>query len=176
MGVRGSIKQVLAAAVVIALYVAGHVSPLLGQNLQVGLACGAAGTSVWFDVTLDPQGDSIGAVQNDITFNSTNAPITTCTKNTELASKDLSLSFLPSGCAGSACTTVRAIVLSLSNTDAILTPMVLYRCRVDIPANATPGNYPLAIHDASGSDPISNRKTISGISGQVSVTSGSCGC
>lgn len=152
------------------------VRPVLSQSLTVGLACGAAGTSVWFDVTFDPQGDSIGAVQNDITFNSTNAPITTCTKNTELASKDLSLSFLPSGCAGSACTTVRAIVLSLSNTDAILTPMVLYRCRVDIPANATPGNYPLAIHDASGSDPISNRKTISGISGQVSVTSGSCGC
>jgi hypothetical protein len=150
-------------------------APAAAQTITIGLACGAPGTSVWFDVTLDPQGKSIAATQNDILFNSTNTPIATCVKN-DLLTKNLRSGFLPAGCSGAACNTLRGIVVSTSDSDAILSPTVIFRCRVDIPATATAGNYPLLIRNVSGADPVSNPKPISGVNGQVSVTSGTCGC
>ncbi|MBI4517079.1 MAG: hypothetical protein HY699_14830 [Deltaproteobacteria bacterium] len=149
--------------------------PAAAQIITAGEACGQPGTSVWFDVTLDPQGKSIAATQNDISFNSTNTPIATCVREAQL-SKELSLAFLPAGCSGTACTALRAIMLSTSDSGAIGQPTVLYRCRVDIPANATPGSYPLVIHNAAGADPVTNPKPITGLDGQLGVTPGNCGC
>jgi hypothetical protein len=145
------------------------------QTITVGSIVGQVGTSVWFDVTLDPQGKSIAATQSDIGFDAANIPIGTCTRNQDL-DKDLSWSRLPTGCSGAACETVRGIILSTENSNAILTPTVLYRCRVDIPSGATPGTYPLTIQNASASDPISNPRALTEVDGQVTVTSGGSGC
>ena len=73
--------------------------PATSQTLTAGQVCGQVGTSVWFDVTLNPQGKSIAATQNDISFDSVNTPIGTCTIADGL-NQSLSLNFLPSGCSG----------------------------------------------------------------------------
>ena len=103
MSARTSIGKLIVASLATAFFVTLRTAPVLGQTLTIGLASGAPGTSVWFDVTLDPQGKSIAATQNDIGFNSVNTPIATCVKNDALA-KDLSLNSLPNGCSGTACT------------------------------------------------------------------------
>jgi hypothetical protein len=170
-----STRRLCRAASTIGLLSLLFAAPATAQTITIGLACGAPGTSVWFDVTLDPQGSSISATQNDISFNSANSPIATCT-GADAPTQDLGTNFLPNGCTGAACTTIRGIVASLSDQWAIVIPTVIYRCRVDIPASAVAGNYPLYIQNVSGSDPASNPKSISGVNGQISVTSGSCGC
>jgi hypothetical protein len=149
-------------------------APAASQTITVESACGVPGTSVWFNVFFDPEDMSIAGTQNDITFNSINAPIATCTVNSAL-NKTLSMSFLPNGCTGTGCTTVRGLIYSMTNTGPIRSPIVLFSCRVDIPGGATLGSYALTIGNVSGSDPLTNPMPIAGVSGQITVAA-SCGC
>jgi hypothetical protein len=148
-------------------------SQALAQKLVVVNTCGHPGTSVWFSVWLNPQTKSIAAIQNDITFNSTNTPIGTC-QIAEGVNKSLSLAYLPNGCSGTGCNGIRVIILSMSDSNA-LGNGVLYQCRVDIPANATPGGYAFIVSNVAASDPLANPQSVSATSGGVQVTTGSCG-
>ena len=143
------------------------------QTLTLGSVSGIRGQSVWFDVTLSIESKSIAGTQNDITFNGANIPIGTCVKNDQLT-KDVSLTFLPAGCTGAACTSVRIIFSSMSDNSALDDLIVLYRCRVDIPSGAALGNYPLTISNVSGGDPVGNFVAMTGVNGQVTV--GCSGC
>jgi hypothetical protein len=161
---------VLAFGVIVPLLAA----PSAAQTITVGSVCGVPGTSVWFDVSFDPQDMSIAGTQNDIAFDSVNTPITTCTVNPDLG-KNLSRSFLPSGCSGTGCTSLRGLVFSTVSTGPIPSPIVLYTCRVDIPAGASLGTYALTIGNVSGGSPLGHFMPITGVSGNLYVLA-NCSC
>lgn len=156
--------------------------PTAAQTITIGSVGGVAGTSVWFDVSFDPGGKSIAGTQNDIVFDSIHTPIGTCAVNDQIP-KDLAWSFLPDGCVGSACNTIRATIISTTDdpdinrsTGPMLSPIVLYRCRVDIPAGLSQQNYPLTIGGVLGSDPLGNSKPVTGVSGTFMVFGSGGGC
>ncbi|MFI5396144.1 MAG: choice-of-anchor Q domain-containing protein [Candidatus Binatia bacterium] len=144
--------------------------------LWVGSATGAPGARVTFAVTLLPEGLSIAATQNDISF----APMTTVAANADgtpdcavnpLINKNLTAfaAFLPHGCSpGVDCQAIRAIVLSLGVQEA-LDDAVLYRCAVDIAGDAAPGRYPLMNSNALAADPFANPKQLNAVSGEIVV-------
>jgi hypothetical protein len=162
--------SLLALGVIVSLFAA----PAAAQTLTAGSVCGNPGESIWFYVTLNSNGESIAAVQNDIGFDSTNIPIGTC-QIAEGVNKGLFRTYLPNGCSGASCNGMRGIVLSTSDTNA-MNDGAVYQCRVDIPANAAPGNYPLTVSNVAASDPIANPQPLSAVNGSVYVTTGSCGC
>lgn len=140
-----------------------------GQLLTATSTAGYPGTSVWFNVELDPKGKNITATKNDIAFDAANIPVAHCEKNASLP-KDLSWQSQGSSA-------VRALILA--TTELTLAPIlqktVLYRCRVDIPANATTGWYPLTLTNVSASDALGNAKTLTVQSGTIAVVQ-CCGC
>jgi hypothetical protein len=144
------------------------------QTLTAVSVCGHPGDSIWFSVALNPRGKSIAAIQNDISFDSTNTPISTC-QIADGVNKSLSWTYLPNGCSGTGCTGMRGIVLSASDTNALIQGVV-YQCRIDIPTNATPGNYALTVSNPAASDPLANPQPLTGASGSVLVTTGTCSC
>jgi len=81
--------------------------------------------------------------------NVTSAP--DCAVNSSI-NKGGFFSFLPSGCTGTACTGLRAVIIALDNTDAI-PDGPLYSCTVDISPDATlEQSYPLTLSGAVASD------------------------
>ena len=159
---RQSVPGLLVA--VLSLFICGSSA---AQTITVGTISGARGASVWFDVTLNPQWKSIAGTQNEISFNAVNTPVVTCLVEPGHG-KSLSYARLPTGCGTGTCSKVRALILSTSDATA-LPSSVLYRCRIDIPSNATPGAYALTVQNPSGSDTDGNIKAVSGISGQITV-------
>ncbi|MFQ5667267.1 MAG: choice-of-anchor Q domain-containing protein [Candidatus Binatia bacterium] len=127
--------------------------------IHLGTATGNPGDEVSFAATLATEGVTIGSAQNDITFDSVNAPIAArpsgqpdCTVNPGI-NKQPSFSFLPSPCRPPACT-LRAAVFSLSlPISPIPDGSTLYTCTVSISATAPPGEYQLAISRIAFADP-----------------------
>jgi len=79
-----------------------------------------------------------------------------CTVNA--AGKQAFFSFLPPDCTGTACTGLRAIVVSLDTTQkptAIADGTTLYSC-TSTPLGSTANAYPLTISNASAGDPDGN--------------------
>jgi hypothetical protein len=140
-----------------------------------GTSTGAPGTAVSFAVQLQTGGLAVGSTQNDVTFDPLHTPIRAlpsgdpdCTLTPGIGTPISDFSFQPSGCAGSACTAVRAIVFSL------LMPIpdgVLYTCTVDIAADTPSGSYPMVISDATAASPTGDPLPTSGSGGAVVVTS-----
>jgi hypothetical protein len=160
-------KLTIGVAYFAALATIGLATSAAAQTISASSVSGVRCGSVWFNVTLDPQGKSIAGTQNDISYSTANIPIATCQKDTNLTDKDLSWSYPATG-------KVRGLILSTSDSSAILSPKVVYRCRVDIPATATLGTYTLTVSNAKGTDPLGNSKTLTGQNGQITITSGGC--
>lgn len=153
--------------------------PSLAQSLFIGSATGAAGTSVWIDVTIDPDGSGLANSQIDILF-AQNARIGAdsqgkpdCTV-AEGVGKGISANFLPNGCSPSACTKARIILWSASDVEPMPGSMVAYRCRIDIASTAAAGtSYPLTSSNVFGADPLANQLTFPFVgNGQVTVGGG----
>jgi MYXO-CTERM domain-containing protein len=67
-----------------------------------------------------------------------------CTVNSAIRKEATAFAFLPSGCAGSACNGVRALVFSLQSPNRLIpNGSVLYTCPVNILAGTANGMYPL---------------------------------
>jgi hypothetical protein len=129
-------------------------------------------------VTLLPNERSIAGTQNDIGFSSAAAiaalPSGTpdCAVNPGLEKNGTAFAFLPNGCTpGVDCVAVRAIVLSLNESYAILSPAVLYTCAVDIAEEAAPGRYLLTNQNAMASDPGGGARQLGAGNGYVLVAS-----
>ena len=144
--------------------------------IQVGSVSGAAGSTQSLSVTLSSQGSMVAGTQNDIDFEAA-APINAvsgspdCAVNPAINKGATAFSFLPSGCSGTACTGVRALVLSFSNTTAIPDGSVLYTCNIAIGASAS-GTLPLTCANAGASDPDGNALTTTCTNGSVTVGGG----
>ena len=146
-----------------------------GPTIIIGMATGYPGDRVTFSATIDTAGVDISSEQSDITFDVANAPIAAlpngapdCTINASLG-VGASFSFNSFAgcqgqtacccamsappCPGTACTTLRAAVLSLSfPLTALPDGALLYTCHVNIAASAAPATYPLTQRNIVMSD------------------------
>lgn len=145
-------------------------------QLALGAVSGAAGQTVLVSATLRSGGERLAGTQNDIEFDPRQISIPAksngrpdCAANSALGKEGTAFSFLPTGCLKTkSCTSVRALVLSLSNVEPIADGAVLYTCRVAIAADASPGAHPLAISRVGFSSP--NGQAIHGAGANGSVT------
>ena len=109
---------------------------------------GKLGDLVSLAASLDTLGAPITKVENIINFDNFTTPIAAlvngapdCVVNPLLKKADTLFEFLPHGCTGLACTQVRAVVQSLTNSDPIPDGATLYTCRVRILTGAATGIY-----------------------------------
>jgi len=123
-----------------------------GGSISLSRVIGHPGEQVVFTATLSTKGASIASTQNDVAFDSTSAPVAPllsgapdCTVNPQIGKEATSFAFQPQGCSGAACNSLRASVLSATNTNAIADRTVLYMCRVGIVPGVAAGEYPLTI-------------------------------
>ena len=113
---------------------------------------GQAGDDALLQARLVTIGEAVAGTQNDIAFDGINISIAArpngkpdCGVNADIDKGATSFAFLPSGCSGSACTAVRAVVFATDNVAPIADGEVLYTCTVHISATAPSGVYPLSI-------------------------------
>jgi len=146
-----------------------------GPQIVLGQASGAAGQRVKVSATLRSGGQSIAGTQNDIAFAPSQVAIAAnakgrpdCTANGALQKEGTAFSFLPSGCKPGSCTSVRALVLSLSNVEPIDDGAVLYTCQVQIAAGAS-GTQPLSLSHVGFSSPKGGEISGGGVNGSVSI-------
>ena len=128
--------------------------------------------------TLNSAGASIAGTQNDIGFDPKQVVIAAtpdgrpdCAPNAQLGKEGTAFSFLPQGCnaATGQCTSVRALVLSLSNVKPIANGSTLYTCKVRIAPQATPGTHTLSLARVAFSSPTGQAIDGGGVDGVVTV-------
>ncbi|GBD26040.1 Anti-sigma-I factor RsgI2 [bacterium HR30] len=124
----------------------------------------AAGDAV-ITVKLAAGGHAVAGTQNDIEFHP-NVRVKArpngrpdCTVNPDINKPGTSFAFFPSGCTGSACTGVRAIVFATDNVASIPDGSVLYTCNVTVSGSGT-----LNVGSVRGSTP--SGQAISGFTGR----------
>jgi hypothetical protein len=147
--------------------------------IVLGSPGGRAGNTVSVSATLQTGGASIAGTQNDIGFDPQQIAIAAkgngkpdCQANTAIGKEGTAFNFLPSGCkpgTGGGCSSMRALVLSLSSVDAIPNGSVLYTCKVQIAPQARPGAHPLTLSRVGFSDPKGTAIDGRGASGKVTV-------
>lgn len=152
------------------------VDPAHAVSLRVGSAVGQPGNRVRVDISLEANGYDVSGVQNDLLFDR-RVPIAAqangrpdCAVNPAIDKGATSFAFQPPGCnvAGD-CEQLRALVISIDNSDPIADGSVLYSCMVAIPADAVPGTYALRAIDPVASDPMGNRLDALATDGQVVI-------
>ncbi|HYC22008.1 MAG TPA: hypothetical protein VEI94_04865 [Candidatus Bathyarchaeia archaeon] len=148
-------------------------------EVVVGSVTGAPATQVTFDVSLAADGASVASMQNDTAFDPVQTPIASvgglpdCTVNSATG-KTAFFVFLPNGCSGTACTSIRALLVSFTDANPI-PDGALYSCNVDISASAPPASYPLTASGVVLSTPAGTAVPGAiGVDGAVVVPS-SCG-
>jgi hypothetical protein len=152
-------------------------TPTAPPSLGVSSVAGKAGERVTIAVTLYTSGAVVAGAQNDLHFDGMNLTVAArpdgspdCTVDPAIHKDSASFAFFPHGCAGAACTSVRALVFALDNVDPIADGSVLYTCNVDIAAEAPDGVYAVTIDNITLSDPHGNAfHGVGGALGQVFV-------
>ncbi len=140
---------------------------------------GRAGEVLAITATLKSGGASIAGTQNDIGYDPKQIAVVAksngkpdCAANPKLGKEGTAFSFLPQGCQaviGAGCTSVRALVLSLSNVDAIPNASALYTCKVRISPQASPGAHTLSLSRVGFSSPAGQAIAGSGVAGAITV-------
>lgn len=165
-------------AVTVTLFAAPHVA--VARTVTVGSASASPGWVVSIPVTLSGTSGTVGT-QNEIVYDPGNYSIQAntdgspkCTTNSSIDKTSTKFEFLPFGCLKTQCNTVRAIVVSTNNTQAIADGN-LYTCQVQIGAATPPGTYILLNYNAKAADSTGNNLSLTTQNGQIQVTQ-SCGC
>jgi hypothetical protein len=140
---------------------------------------GVRGARVPFPVVLSTGGLPVAGIQNDIAYGwatpiaATSAGKPDCTVNPNISNAGrmtLSAAFRPSGCSGSKCTSVRAILVPEGmNFFTVPDGATLYTCRVNIAATAPRGTYPLVVSAAGASNEEGIRLPAVSVNGWVTV-------
>jgi hypothetical protein len=127
--------------------------------LEIGSATGPPGSRASIDVRLRTTRTDVAATQNDIVF-SAGARVAMnpsgnflCAVNPVIGKNSTVFIKVPTGCTGTSCTTVRAVVLSTTSPDPPLPDRaVLYSCAVDIaPDSAQQAILPLTCSQPAAS-------------------------
>ncbi|MFI5367037.1 MAG: hypothetical protein ACHQ4J_15595, partial [Candidatus Binatia bacterium] len=160
--------------------IATATAALPAAALRVSSAAGEAGARVTIAVTLQTGGARIAGTQNDLHVDGTNISLAAqpdgtpdCTVEPAIRKNGTAFAFVPYGCVGAACTSVRVLVFAFDNVDPIADGSVLYQCTVAVAAGAANGVYAVSIDNIWMSDPQGNIPArASGIDGQVVVGEG----
>ena len=143
--------------------------------LRVESAEGAPGGAATVVVALDTDATEIAATENDLGFDALNAPIARgpagrpdCTVDPSTGKQGF-FAFHPIGCVGWECTSIRAIVISLTDV-APIPGGPLYSCRVEVPAEAAAGRYPLRFLEAGASTVRGDAVELATVDGEFVVT------
>lgn len=141
-----------------------------------GEATGAPGATVSVGVSLTADPEIVAGTENVIGYETTDLTIAArangrpdCAVNPDIEKGGTAFAFQPSGCTGTACTAVKALVLALDNVDPILTGVVMYTCMVGIATDAVDGEYPLTCTSPGASDPAGGALNAECTSGIVTV-------
>jgi hypothetical protein len=143
--------------------------------LRLGTVSGQRGERVALTVHLDARGHDIAGVQNDIDFDPEVAIRTLsdgrpdCSVNPSIGKSATAFAFQPAGCAGTQCAQVRALVLSLENTDPIPDGALLYTCQIDIAPTAVTGAHPLGSSNVGASTPDGDPIPAGAVGGSITV-------
>jgi hypothetical protein len=132
-----------------------------GQIVDLSIRLATTGSliaGVQFDLNFPPQA-RVDARDNGRPF---------CFVNPDIEKNGTAFGFLPAGCVGSECTTLRAIVLSLATVDPIPDGSVLVSCQVSITGDAH-GAYQFVLNNVVASDPNGQYISGLGIAGTVDV-------
>lgn len=151
----------------------GHGRP----KIALGSASVRPGQTATITATLHTGGASIAGTQNDIAFAPRAVTIASkpngkpdCRANTALGKEGTAFNFLPQKCLPGTCTTVRALVLSLSSVSAIPDGSVLYTCTVEARADAAPGAQALRLSRVGFSDPGGREISGTGVDGTITIS------
>ncbi len=145
-------------------------------SIVLGTATGAPGQDVTVVATLQSSGAHVAGTQNDLTFDAAHVSLGTsskpsCRVNGAIGKGATAFSFRPSGCQGAACTTVRALVLAVDNTDPIPDGAALYTCTLHISPSAPPGQYRISVGGVILSTPAGQKvPNATGNDGVVTVS------
>lgn len=149
----------------------------LAVSIDVGSVVTAPGSVGVFAVQLHATGAEVAGTQNQIDFS---PPIRIaagpdgapdCAVGAAIGKEATSFRFLPIGCRGAACASVRAFVLSFQSSAPIPDGSVLYTCHVQVDADAAAGTYPLGNSHLGASDSAGAFLSATGRSGTVTVGS-----
>jgi hypothetical protein len=119
-------------------------------SIVLGTATGAPGQDVALVATLQAAGTQVAGTQNDLTFDAVHVSLAangkpSCRVNAAIGKGATAFSLRPHGCQGAACTTVRALVLAVDNTDPIPDGATLYTCTLHISPSTPAGQYRISI-------------------------------
>ena len=157
-------------------------TPIPDQSVELvfgGIVDGTPGQRVSFPVSLHTNDLPIAAAQNDLIFDSVHTRIAVnadgkpdCAVNPDIGKEATAFAFHPYGCAGSSCTSMRALVLSLAYDrykELIPDGAVLYTCNVDISPDAA-GSYRMGIEFVRAGTPEGRPiPGATGVDGQIQV-------
>jgi YVTN family beta-propeller protein len=150
-------------------------TPMPEVFLRVGSASGRPGERVGVTVGLDARGRQVAGVQADLVFagglrvpaRPTGEP--ECAVNPAIDKPATAFSFIPAACSAEQCTAVRALVLSLTDTDPIRDGAVLYTCQLSIPATTSPSRVVLHLLETGASTPDGGAIPTGAVDGVVTV-------
>lgn len=126
-------------------------------DIELSTGSGVAGDSIEVGISLHTKAHDVGGIQIDIqadpplAIGITEAGRPDCWRNTDL-NKDYTVYAFPARADGQ-WNYMRALVLSLTNVDAIPDGALLFTCRVHIDADAEPGDYQLLASRLLGGTP-----------------------
>jgi hypothetical protein len=145
----------------------------VSPSIALSSVSGKPGDQVKITATLQAAGVSVAGIQNDITFDGGNVPIAVGSDGTPACAglqvnTRAVFAFLPHGCAGRSCVSVRAVVYTPDTANVTPGGSLLYACLVDIAPTAAPGIYPLTLSGVVMSSPDGQR-IINGPGGDGSV-------
>jgi hypothetical protein len=146
-------------------------------TLSLDSAQGGPGDTVSVTAKLSTGGAGIAGTQNDIVFDPKQLTVAPnakgkpdCAANRQLGKEGTAFSFVPANCRpGTNCTAVRALVLSLSNVEAIPNGSTLYTCRVRIAPQASRGTQKLSVARVGFSSPSGQAIDGGGKDGGVTI-------
>ena len=151
----------------------------LGVAIDVGTATVAPGGVGIFAVQLRTMGAEVVGTENEIAFSSPIRIVARpdgspdCAVDVAIHKEATTFRFLPIGCSGNACKSVRVFVLSFESPDPIQDGSVLYTCHVQARSDAAPGTYPLVNSYLGASDSHGTFLRATGKNGTVTVSSSS---
>ena len=150
-------------------------------SVIIGSVSAVPGEAVQVAVTITTAGASIAAIVNDIVF-AADTPILAredgqpdCTVNPAVHSFG-TFGFLPFGCVGSTCTSVRALVGAEIGADGSIGPIAdgsgLYTCTFAVSPSAFQGSFGLVNADVAASDSQGNPVSVGAEDGRITVGGG----
>jgi hypothetical protein len=147
---------------------------MVAQTISVQSLAAEPGSEVELAVVFQSGGAEIVATENQIAFDSVNTPVGVkadgtpdCTVHPAL-DRGGAFAFLPSGCVGTNCADIQALIIDPSNMGPI-PDGVLYSCQVAVSLYATEGRYSIVVTDAGASDEEGNMIEVEGRNGEIVV-------